>query len=194
MYCVMPCTGLTQQALGSKLLYIKWVRISRPSDTLGEKDIDSLESPLLHSIPSHLPIPKAQPRPPPLCQPRIAGLGFAQRLAPGCGGSQAEASVVGLVIRFVLGRWVALAAWGHMALHPTINVTFRPGLGAMPSQALPTALRWGSWAVCDPGSGIVGGGMRAGMARKAEALTEGRWPCQRELGGHLEEKNMLQEI
>lgn len=55
-------------------------------------------------------------------------------------------------------------------------------------------LRWGSWAVCDPGSGIVGGGMRAGMARKAEALTEGRWPCQREVRGHLEEKNMLQEI
>ena len=94
-YCVMPCTGLTQQVLGSKLLYIKWVRISRPSDTLGEKDIDSPESPLLHSIPSHLPIPKAQPRPPPLCQPRIAGLGFAQRLALGCDGSQAEASAVG---------------------------------------------------------------------------------------------------
>lgn len=104
------------------------MRISRPSDTLGEKGIDPLESPLLHSIPSHLPIPKAQPRPPTLYQPRIAGLGFAQRLALGCGGSQAEASVVGLVICFVLGRWVALAAWGHMALHPAINVTFRPGL------------------------------------------------------------------
>ena len=38
------------------------------------------------------------------------------------------------------------------------NVTFRPGLGAMPSQALPIVLWWGSWAVCDPGSGIVGGG------------------------------------
>ena len=72
----------------------------------------------------------------------------------------------GLVVCFVLGRWVALAAWGHMAPHPTINVTFRPGLGAMPSQALPIVLWWGSWAVCDPGSGIVGGGMRTGMAKK----------------------------
>lgn len=29
--------------------------------------------------------------------------------------------VVGLVIRFVAAEWVALAAWGHMALHPTIK-------------------------------------------------------------------------
>ena len=66
----------------------------------------------------------------------------------------------GLVVCFVLGRWVALAAWGHMALHPTINVTFRPGLGAMPSQALPIVLWWGSWVtllsqLCrDPAVGV----------------------------------------
>lgn len=109
----------------------------------------------------------------------LQGLNLHRDWVLGCDGSKAEALAVGLEVSFVLGRWVALAAWGHLALHPTINVTFRPGLGAMPSQALPTALRWGSWAVCDPGSGIVGGGMRAGMA---EALTEGRWPCQREVG------------